>query len=209
MALTNYGELKTAVANWLDRSDLTAKIPDFIGLAEDRIGTDERIRIRAMETAADITIDAQTESLPTGFLRSRRIFISGNAREHALEYMSPTNFYDSHGGSETGRPLFFTVEGDNYVFVPTPDTNYTGKQLFYKKFTTLASDSDTNWILQNARGLLLYGALMEAAIYLEDDASLSKWATLYDQTADAVMSSDRKDRFPAGPLVSRSGLIAV
>ena len=63
----------------------------------------------------------------------------------------------------------------------------------------------------NPFGTTLYVSCPNLAkeIYLEDDASLSKWATLYDQTADAVMSSDRKDRFPAGPLVSRSGLIAV
>lgn len=41
---------------------------------------------------------------------------------------------------------------------------------------------------------------MEAAIYLEDDASLSKWATLYDQTADAVMSSDKKTGSQLGHL---------
>jgi len=36
MAISTYSELKTAVANWLDRSDLTDVIPDFITLAETR-----------------------------------------------------------------------------------------------------------------------------------------------------------------------------
>lgn len=34
MAISNYTELQTAVANWLDRDDLSARIPEFIGLCE-------------------------------------------------------------------------------------------------------------------------------------------------------------------------------
>jgi len=34
MALTTYTELKASIADWLNRSDLTAAIPDFISLAE-------------------------------------------------------------------------------------------------------------------------------------------------------------------------------
>jgi hypothetical protein len=51
VSISNYDELKTAVANWLERSDLTSRIPEFIAFGEDRIGTD--LRIRAMETSAD------------------------------------------------------------------------------------------------------------------------------------------------------------
>ena len=34
MAITAYAELQTATANWLDRTDLTARIPEFIELSE-------------------------------------------------------------------------------------------------------------------------------------------------------------------------------
>lgn len=34
MAITTYQELQDAVSNWLDRSDLTTRIPEFISLAE-------------------------------------------------------------------------------------------------------------------------------------------------------------------------------
>ena len=37
MALDNYANLKDAVADWLDRSDLDSRIPDFISLAEARV----------------------------------------------------------------------------------------------------------------------------------------------------------------------------
>jgi hypothetical protein len=44
MALNNYSDLKTSVANYLGRSDLTSAIPDFITLAEIRLARQLRLR---------------------------------------------------------------------------------------------------------------------------------------------------------------------
>ncbi len=49
MAISNYTELKAAVANWLGRSDLTTRIPEFITAAEIRLCDD--VKVKAMETA--------------------------------------------------------------------------------------------------------------------------------------------------------------
>ena len=50
MAISTFAELKTAAANWLDRSDLTDRIPEFIALAEARFN--RVLRIRDMETVS-------------------------------------------------------------------------------------------------------------------------------------------------------------
>jgi len=50
MAISTFAELKTAAANWLDRSDLTDRIPEFIALAEARFN--RILRIRDMETVS-------------------------------------------------------------------------------------------------------------------------------------------------------------
>jgi len=68
MSIATYADLKAAVANWLNRSNLTARIPDFIALTETRMmyGAQgagiacEALRIRAMETSADIAISGQS-----------------------------------------------------------------------------------------------------------------------------------------------------
>ncbi len=54
MAISNYSELKAAIADWLNRSDLTDSIPDFIALAETRHKRD--FKIRRMETRVISTI---------------------------------------------------------------------------------------------------------------------------------------------------------
>ena len=66
MAINTYGTLQTAVANWLDRDDLSARIPEFIALSEAIFN--RTLRIRAMETTvSDNTPSGSKEDpLPTG-----------------------------------------------------------------------------------------------------------------------------------------------
>ena len=74
MALDSYTNLKTAIANFLARDDLTSEIDDFIDLTEAYFN--RRLRIRAMENVdSSFTIDAETEALPTGFLQVKSFII--------------------------------------------------------------------------------------------------------------------------------------
>ena len=50
MAIGTYAELQTAVANWLDRDDLTDRIPEFIALAEAKMN--RNLRISLMENVS-------------------------------------------------------------------------------------------------------------------------------------------------------------
>ena len=55
MSLTNYSDLKTSVANYLARTDLTDQIPDFIRLAEYRMRREVRIR-QMLKSATTATV---------------------------------------------------------------------------------------------------------------------------------------------------------
>lgn len=200
MAIDNYGELKTAIANWLQRDDLTDRIVEFVSLTEDLIGRE--LRVRAMETTADLTISSQTTSLPTGFVQQRRLYLDNDASR--LEYFPPEDFWIRNAKSETGVPRLYTIEGDNLVVSPSPDTSQTFKLLHYKTFDPLSSDSDTNWVLSNARGLYLFGALLEASMFLEDETGAIKWSVRWDNLLEKVHTADAKDRFPLGSLQMRS-----
>ncbi len=203
MSITNYGELKIAVANWLQADETTPRIAELISLAEDRIAQDPRLRLRAMEASADLTVNAQTVALPSGYLEARSLYLEGTPKRR-LEFLTPEDFWVRNLASESGTPKFFTIEGENFVFGPAPDTTYTGKLLYWKRFTPLATDADTNWLLTNARGLLLYGALMEAATLLPNDPRVMVWATAYEDEVGKVQMANRRDRYSGAPLRMRS-----
>jgi len=67
MAISTYTELKASIANWLNRSDLSDEIADdFIKLTE--ADYNAKLRIRQMEQIDTVTIDEETETVPTGFI---------------------------------------------------------------------------------------------------------------------------------------------
>ena len=68
MAITTYAELKTAVADWLNRSDLTAVIPSFIALAESHFNQEERLRNQKSIVRATATFNQEYEALPGDYL---------------------------------------------------------------------------------------------------------------------------------------------
>ena len=102
MALNTYSTLKTAIANWLNRSDLTDEIADdFIKLCEADMNA--KLRIRQMEQFDDVTINAEKVSVPTGFIAVRSFYID-SSNKYPLEYITPANMNEIRGGSRTGRP---------------------------------------------------------------------------------------------------------
>ncbi len=59
MALSTFSDLKTAVANYLNRDDLTNVIPDFITLTENRINRE--LRARANVSRVNTTTTSGTD----------------------------------------------------------------------------------------------------------------------------------------------------
>ena len=67
MAITNYGELRTAIGDWLNRADLDQKIPDFIRLAESTLNDVLRSADMVTQTTS-VTITSGRADLPADAL---------------------------------------------------------------------------------------------------------------------------------------------
>ena len=92
MALTTFSGLKSSIADWLNRSDLTNQIADFIALTEADFNA--KLRIRQMEQIDAITIDSETETVPTGFIAVRSLYILSASTKYVLEYITPHNMFE-------------------------------------------------------------------------------------------------------------------
>ena len=82
MAFTTYTELKSTVADYLARTDLTTQIPDFITLAEVRLKRDLRIRQMLKVATATMTVSDSTVALPSDFLAIREIHLILTQQAH-------------------------------------------------------------------------------------------------------------------------------
>lgn len=184
MAIGTYAELQSAVADWLLRDDLTAVIPSFIALAEAKFN--RRIRDYRMVKRATVTIDAEYEDVPADWLQTVRYQINSTPIK-TLEYVTPDQAAEEKTRfSGGGRPLFFTVIGTQFQHVPAPDGSATGELTYYGKIPALSISQPTNWLLSAAPDVYLYGALMEAAPYLDDTEKLQTWQGMLEAAMAAL-----------------------
>jgi hypothetical protein len=199
MALSNYSDLKTTVANYLARSDLTSVIPDFIQLAEQRMRRDLRIRQMLKVVTTTTTAGDSTVALPSDFLQLRDIHLDGNP-VYPLQYQAPNAFYRNTRSAEAGVPRQYTVLASEFQFAPIPDTAYTIQMLYYAKPDFLSDSVSSNAFLANCPDALLYASLAEAEPYLMNDARVQVWAGLYDRAVVNIQTSDDQGEYSAAPL---------
>ena len=204
MALATYSDLKTSIANWLNRSDLTNEISeDFIVLAEADFNS--KLRIRKMNTSASITIDSETESIPSDFLQIRDFFITEGETKYPLKYITPAQMDEIRGSSSSGMPSAYTILGDNFRFAPIPSSSYTGTLNYYAKFPSLSDSNTSNYILASHPAIYLYGALYHAANFLGgiDPQRLQQWQAMYTTAMERLERNDREDQYGNAPLQQR------
>tara|TARA_B100000989_G_scaffold298828_1_gene290260 strand:+ start:3579 stop:4253 length:675 start_codon:yes stop_codon:yes gene_type:complete len=205
MALSTYTELKSTIANWLNRSDLSSEIADdFIKLTEADFNS--KLRIRKMITQVSITIDNETESLPADFLQVRDFYIVSGSRKYPLRYMTPSQMDQTKGTSNTGLPLAYTILGDTFRFMPKPDDEYAGTLNYYKKFSALTSTNTTNFILSDHPAIYLYGSLFHAANFLGgyNPQQVQTWQQMFATSMERLEQNDREDQYSGSPLQVRS-----
>ena len=119
MAIGTFAELKTAAANWLDRSDLTDRIPEFISLAEARFNRVLRIRdMETVSTAISTAAGTREYSLPTGFVQMKEFHLSTDPIT-PLAYITPEMMSRMWAGSAKAKPQVFTIIADNVRLGPT------------------------------------------------------------------------------------------
>lgn len=202
MPITTYTDLKTSVASWLNRDDLTSVIPDFISLAEAGINRD--LRHYKMIERADATLDSRYVQMPTDWMETVRFSItSGNtyrlelvSRDDMLEYRQKT-------ADASGRPRFYANIGDTIEVFPTPDADYTMQLQYYAKTPALSDSNASNWLLLDAPDVYLYGTLIQSAPYLQDDARTQTWAALYAAALQSLQKASDDTRFAGSGLRMR------
>jgi len=202
MALSTYTELKASIADWLNRTDLTTQIPDFISLAESQI--ERQLRTRQMLTRTNLTIDAEFESTPADFLEIRSLKLTGTNPVTPLTFMTIDSLDEqSTIDIGSGKPKYFTVIGSQFRFVPTPDAAYVAEIVYFAKLNKLSASVATNFLLTSSPDIYLYGSLLQAAPYLLDDARIQVWSALYDRALSDLQVADDRGATSGGKLLTR------
>lgn len=201
MSITYYTDLKTSVADWLNRDDVSdTRIAEFIQFAENRIF--KELRIKEMETSATLTIDSQGKAaFPADCLEPKEVIWA----DEALGRISLSNFYSR--AMSQGKPIYFTREGNNIKFWPIPTEGSTDcKLIYYARPTNLSDVQLTNTIFALAPEMYLFAALISAGTYLgSPQEKLALWADSYRQAFDALVKQSRQADVSGATMLIESG----
>ena len=199
MAISTYSELQTAVANWLDRDDLTARIPEFIALAEARFNRILRLRSMEAKYTANTVAGQRNLALPANYIQMRNFQVNSNPLT-TLSYVTPEIYDSLWGGSTSGTPKFYTILANEVSFGPIPGSVMEVEMLFYKKFDSLSVTNTTNWLITNAPDIYLYGSMLEAEPFIMNDERVPLWATALERAVTDMQEQDNKDRHSGSAL---------
>jgi hypothetical protein len=203
--MDTYAQLKSTIADYLNRDDLTSVIPTFIRLAESKFN--RKLRVRQMVKRSTASIDTPFFAPPSDWLESKEFQLNTNPIVK-LEFIT-----EGYGNElratryvAAGKPRYYTVVGNQLEFIPTPDAEYEGELTYYAKIPALSDSNTSNWLLAYAPDLYLYGALLEAEPYLKNDERLPVWGELYLRVVADIEVADERASVASTPLVRARSL---
>jgi hypothetical protein len=203
VALSNYTELLAAIASYLARDDLTATIPDFVKLAEAKFNRTlfhPRMETRTTLTVDTLLADPEFLDLPSDFQTMRSVRLSGVAGKPRLNFLTQTQIEDYRYSIDnvSDQPVYFSIVGDQMELAPTPNEDFDVEILYRANIPALASSS-TNWLLTLAPDLYLYGSLLEAMPYNQNDARIALWGSAVATVLDQLNALAERQSFDSGP----------
>lgn len=196
-AIPDYQTLVMRVAEWLDRNDLTGKVPVYIGLLEARLN--RLLRTPDMEATLTARVATEKFSLPNGFLALRGLYIAGD-QNRTLLGMSPATA-TGHLMTRAGFTTAYSIRGRALHFSPPPAEAMSVVIDYFARIPALSQATPSNWLLERNPDIYLYGTLMQAAAEVDDPDRLSLWRGAFDEAIGEVMQAGAKSRWGAGPLV--------
>ena len=190
--ITTYAELVTALdgtSGYLHRTDLTAKIPDFIKLAESKINRKLRLLLGETESTLTATIGSRLMAVPTRFGSPIELWDTTNEPRTKMLYMQPDLLpvTTTNGASE-----YYTVDGA-FISTENPaDVAYTYTLRYQTKFNL--ETTSTNTILDNYPDIYVYGALLASIPFTRDYKNFDVWNALYSNAIDEAMTDSNVTR---------------
>jgi hypothetical protein len=197
-----YAELKTNIANFLNRSDLTDQLDFFIDATEAEFN--RRLRVKDMIKRATATADAQYMSLPTDWLEAINVEITSNDfRPLFQQSIESLDVYRKSIDNVTGQPIYYAIVDNSLELAPTPDTSYTLQLTYYGTIDALSSSNTSNFISTGYPDAYLYGALKHASIFLMEDERVPLFTTQFEKALEEMRLEQEKAEFGKGSLMQR------
>ena len=205
MAIGTYSELQSAVADWLNKQDLTSAIKNFIALTETNIN--RILRLRQMLARADLTWTDEVCPLPADFLELyslEQTYPPASGTVPPLRYAGIEELKQIKQTQPTGVTRWYSIFGNYLDLWPAPTSDgFKMTLIYYAAIPTLSVSEPTNWLLTKSPDLYLFGALLQASPYIKNDERIQTWDAAYQRAISALQTESERAMRPTTTLVAR------
>lgn len=207
--ITDYASLKTEVAAWMHRRDLTDRIPVAIQMAETVMNgaydpaspKPSGLRVQRMVQRAYPTAGAEAEYLalptnttsaaaPTRVLDLIEVRISACQTELPVQNDHTIAIAKTRRRPQPKKPECCAIVGNSLRLFPAPDQDYDLALTYFGWIPSLSDSQTTNWVLTDFPNAYLYGALWKLAPYARDREIAATWESEFFQALAAIRSAD-------------------
>jgi hypothetical protein len=193
MSIASFSALRTQIASWLNRTDLTdAQLSQFVAATEADMRND--IEVRESEQRLSATMSGDGFTAPTDYLTARILVVDGLP----VQYLPPET-YAAKVDAQTPSG-YFTINGNEFSVLGGDGKAY--ELLYLAQITALSADGDSNWVLANASNVYLWGGCKYGCLFLRDPEGAGGYAALYDRAISQLNKREREAKY-AGPIVVR------
>lgn len=187
-----YAALQAQVIDWSHRSDLAARIPGFIELAERELFRE--LSLRAEDVSISGIASTDTIAIPAGINSIERVEIEAHGHRYTLSYSSPNGIAALTGAPNT--PSRYVIEASVIRLLPPPDGPYDYTIYSTAEIDPLSDATPTNWLLENHVDLYLKAVLLQVAKFTKNAEDTARLMQEVGIALDAVRRADERKRFP-------------
>lgn len=197
MAIDTYAKLQSALADTVNRDDLSADVTTFspaqidgaikraiayatASIERDLIARGGHKNMETITNALTTTASQETLSVPSGF-KGARLFALTTNPYRVLEFVDPNTLFTQYPSTASAQPEKYTLIAGTVYLRPIPDQAYSTRLIYNAALDVLSDTTTTNWLLTSHPDIYISAGMVELCIYLENDERLQYWRGYYDQ----------------------------
>lgn len=189
MAVGTVAEIKTAAADWLNRSDLSSQIDDFYSLA--LIEATRKLETKIGTVVTEKTITASEATAKRFFEPSDSLDII-SITDSKGNPLTEVTYEEYRAYTDTsGSPMVY-ARAESYIYIGPPPAENDVFTIQSKALNASAYASYQASGSSFISDILLYGILMHAYVFLKDDNRVALFKQKFDEL---ILDVNRNTRF--------------
>ncbi|MGB2167215.1 MAG: phage adaptor protein [Candidatus Puniceispirillales bacterium] len=197
-AITDFDSLKNEISAYTGRTDWTTERDGFIRLTESYFNRDLRHHRMLAKTTLTATAGDAYVDMPADFAQVESLTVVSGTRT-VLEPTTNVSIESLFSDGATGVPTHFAVVGTQFRLARIPDSAYSLELIYYQEIPALSDSQTTNWLLTRFPDAYLFGSLLQAEPYLQNDARLQTWGLMFEAVMRGLEEDNDRVNWSGGP----------